>query len=70
MSRLQTWDDQVRVERSKPVAIPTDPALLALLERIATASERTSRRVGIIEWLMLLPIVLAGAVVAIGFMYR
>ena len=44
--------------------------LLVLMRRIAVASERTSRRVGIIEWLMLLPVVLAGAVLAIGFFYR
>ncbi len=60
----------MRSERSKPVAPATDPALLVLLERIAVASERTSRRVGIIEWLMLLPVVLAGAVLVLAFMYR
>ncbi len=62
MSRLQTWDDQVRNEKAKPVtpakpvAVPTDPALMDLLERIAVASERTLRRVAIIELVMVLPI--------------
>lgn len=74
MSRLQTWDDQVKAERCKsaPVQVqaPTDPAVLALLERIARATERTSRRTGIIEWLMLVPVVMTAAILVLGYLYR
>ena len=69
MSRLQTWDDQVKQVKSSgnhspaPVVIDpepaaTDPALLALLERIAVSSERALRRVAVIEMVMVLPIII------------
>lgn len=44
--------------------------LLTLMRRIAIASERTSRRVGVIEWLMLAPVVMTVAILVLMFMYR
>jgi hypothetical protein len=64
MSRFERWDDQVKLARAKaadpeqeepepepvkPEAKPV-PESIELLRRIARASERTSRRVAVLEW--------------------
>jgi len=74
---VQTWEEQVKTVKARPAPPIPSPVRIdddedeanELLERIAIATERTAARLGVIEFLVALPlivVVFAGILVLIA----